>query len=94
MIGKGDLLFHYHLIIHLRGTGLNLIRMTRALQPIPAENPIGQNLIHSLILEEVQDQGLPQNLHHILKVDQSPDLVPSQGTKGQYQNHQEEQPLN
>lgn len=67
--------------------------MTRALQPIPAETHTDQNLTHSLILEEAQDQGLRQNPHHILEVDQSPDLVLSQGTKEQHQNHQEEQPL-
>lgn len=94
MIEKGDLVLpRYRLITHQRGTGLNLIRMTRALQPIPAGTPTDLNLTHSLILEEAQDQGLHQNLHHILEVDQSPDLVPSQGTKGQHQNHQKEQPL-
>lgn len=94
MTEKGDLVLpRYHLITPQRGTGLNLIRMTRALQPIPAETPTDLNLTRSLILEEAQDQGLPQNPHHILEVDQSPDLLPSQGTKGQHQNHQEEQPL-
>lgn len=96
MIGKGGLVLpHYLLITHLRGTGLSLIRMTGALQLIPAENPIDQNLTHSLILEEVQDQdqGLLQNLLHILEVDRSPDLVPSQGAKGQHQSLQEEQTL-
>lgn len=67
--------------------------MTRALQPIPVETPTDPSLIHGLILEEAQDQGLHQNLHHILKVDQSPGQVPSQGAKGQHQNHQEEQLL-
>ena len=94
MIEKGDLVLpHCHLISRPRGTGLNLIRMTRALQPIPAETHTDQNLTHSLILEEAQDQGLHQNPHHILEVDQSPDLVLSQGTKEQHQNHQEQQPL-
>lgn len=94
MIEKGDLVLpHYHLITHQKGTGLNLIKMTRALQPIPAETPTDLNLTHSLILEEAQDQGLRQNPHHILEVDQSPDLLPSQGIKGQHQNHQDEQPL-
>lgn len=94
MIEKGDLVLpRCHLITHPRGTGLNLIRMTTALQPIPAETHTDQNLTHSLILEEAQDQGLRQNPHHILEVDQSPDLVLSQGTEEQHQNHQEEQPL-
>lgn len=84
---------HYHLIIHQRGIGLNLIRMTRVLQPTPAETHTGRNLTHSLILEEAQDQGLHQNPHHILEVDQSPDLVPSQGTKEQLQNRRGGQPL-
>jgi hypothetical protein len=68
--------------------------MTRALQPIPAETPTDQSLSHGQILEEAPDQGLYPNPHHILKVDQSPDLVPSQGTKGQHQNHQEEHHVN
>lgn len=94
MIEKGDLILpRHHLITRPRGIGLNLIRMTRALQPIPAETHTDQNLTRSLILEEAQDQGLPQSLHHILEVDQSPDLVLSQGTKEQHQNHREEQPL-
>lgn len=93
MIETGDLIPpRYHPITHQRGTGLNPIRMTRALQPTPAETPTDQSLTHSLILEEAQDQGLHQNPHHILKVDPSPDLVPSQDTKGPHQNHQEEQP--
>lgn len=93
MIEKDLILPHYHPITRQRGTGLNLIRMTRALQPIPAETPTDQSLTHSLTLEEAQDQGLHQNPHHILEVDRSPDLVLSQGIKGPPQNHQEEQPL-
>lgn len=82
MIEKGDLVLpHCHLNIHPKGTGLNLIRMTRALQPIPAETHTDQSHTHSLILEEAQDQELHQNPYHILEVDQSPDLVQSQGTK-------------
>lgn len=93
MIEKGDLVLpQYHLVIHQRGTGLNLIRMIRALPPPPAETRTDQNLIHSLTLEEAQGQGLHQNLPHILEADQSPDVVPSWGTEGQHQNHQE-QPL-
>lgn len=76
-----------------RGTGLSPIRMTRALPPIPAETQTDQNLTHSLTLGEAQGQGLHRSPHHILEVDQSPDLVPSQGTNGQHQNPQEEQPL-
>lgn len=67
--------------------------MTRALPPIPAETHTGQNLTRSLTLEEAQDQGLHQNPHHVLEVDLNPDRVPSQGTNGQHQNRQEEQPL-
>lgn len=94
MIEKGDLaLPRYPLITHQRGTGLNLIRMIRALQRTPAETHTGQNRTRSLIPEEAQGPGLYQSPHHILEVDQSPDLVPSQGTNGQHQNHQEEQPL-
>lgn len=93
MIEKGDLIPpRYHPVTHQRGTGLNPIRMTRALQPIPAGTLTDQSLTHSLILEEAQDQGLHQNPHHVLRVDPSLDLVPSQDTKGPHQNHQEEQP--
>lgn len=90
MIEKGDLVHpHCHLITHQRGTGLNLIKMFTALQPIPADTHTGRNLTHGLILEEAQDQGPYQNPHHVLGVDQSPDLVPSPSTEGQHQNHQE-----
>lgn len=91
MIEKGDLdpAPHHHLITHQRGTGLNLTRMTRALQHTPAETPTDPSLILGWILEEAQDQELHQNLCHILTVDQSPDLVPSQGAKEQHQSHQE-----
>lgn len=94
MIEKGDLVLpHYHLITHPRGTGLNLIRLNRAPPAIPAETHIDPNLTPSLTPEEAQDQGLHQNPPHILEVDQSPDLVPSQGTNGQHQNPPKEQPL-
>lgn len=67
--------------------------MTRVLRLIPAETHTDQNLAHSLIPEEAQDQGRHRNPHHLLEADQSPGLVLSQGTNGQHQNHQEEQPL-
>lgn len=93
MIERGELVLpHCHLVTPQRGTGLNLIKITRALQPIPAETHTDRSLARGLTLEEAQDQGLHQDLHHILEVDQSLDLVQSQVTKGQHQNHQE-QPL-
>lgn len=92
MIEKGGLVpLHYHLIARQRGTGPNLIRMTRAPRRVPAETPTDRNLTHDLTLEEAQDQGLHQSPHHVLQVNPSPDLVPSQSTKGQPPSHQGEQ---
>lgn len=94
MTEKGDLVLpRSPLITHPRGTGLNLTRGTRAPPPIPAETPTDPSLTPSLTLEEARDPGLHQNPPHILEVDRSPDLVPSQGTIGQHQNPPKEQPL-
>lgn len=67
--------------------------MSRALRHIPAGTPTDPSLPLGPILEGALDQGLHQNPHHILRVDPSPDLVLSQGTEEQHQNHQEEQLL-
>lgn len=83
----------YHPTTHQRGTGPNLTRMSRALRHIPAGTPTDPSLPLGPILEGALDQGLHQNPHHILRVDPSPDLVLSQGTEEQHQNHQEEQLL-
>lgn len=96
MIEKGDLIHHHHPSTHLRGAGLNLTRMSKALQPSIAEILIhttdqNPNLVH--IPKEALGQGQHQSPHHFLKVGQSPDPIPSPDVRGQHLNPPEVQPL-
>lgn len=70
---------------HQSGTGPNQTKMTGVLQPVPAETTTDPSLIHDQVLEGALDQGLCQNPHRALTIDQSLDLVPGLGPEEQHQ---------
>lgn len=85
MLEKGDFTPPHPLSARQSGIGPNQTEMTGALPPAPAETPTDPSLIQEQILEGALDQGLRQNPHRALIIDQSLDLVPGLGPEEQHQ---------